>query len=364
VKVARIAARLALGLVATAAGLEIGAFALVRSGLYAAPAPHRGETGFWWHQHPEFGAWHYPDMEGPHTGACYDVRYRTNSVGARDVERPRRAAGPRIVVLGDSYLEGYGIPENSRMSNELERRTGIPHLNFAMASFGPYQELLVYQQLASQFDHTAVITSFLPINDFADLDLDLAEQMGNVEYSYRPYLVGDPPDVRRMDHRENPVRHWLRLQSYAWNVVQTALMARRTARLAAHESFFYDFPEKDAKLLVYILQQLALSAGDRPVVLLLIPALPDLQRYDRSGADPLSARLAEPLRAAGIRIVNLLPLMAERDRSWSNYFLPCDFHWSHYGNRVAADLVQEALTGSVYPTPIARNGAGAPSGPP
>jgi hypothetical protein len=41
--------------------------------------------------------------------------------------------------------------------------------------------------------------------------------------------------------------------------------------------------------------------------------------------------------------------MAERTRDRTAYFLPCDFHWSHFGNRVAADLVQDALTGAIYP---------------
>ncbi|MGH0033517.1 MAG: alginate O-acetyltransferase AlgX-related protein [Myxococcota bacterium] len=329
--------------------LELGAFGLVRSGALAVPAPHRGETGFWWHQHPRFGAWHHPDMEGPHTGACYDVRYRTNSVGARDQERPLRAAGPRVVVLGDSFLEGYGLPARSRLSNQLEKRTGVPHLNFAMASFGLYQQLLVYRELASRFDHTAVIASFLPVNDFADGDLALARHMPVAEYTYRPYLVKTHAGWERRDHRESPVRRLLRLHSYAWNAVYWSFFAGGGSPLADHGSWFERFPESGVEQTVHLMQELAAAAGERPVVLLLIPALEDLERQARAGPSPLAARLAGPAREAGIVLLDLSGPMAERGRDWSAYFLPCDFHWSHYGNRVAAEIVESALAGLVYP---------------
>lgn len=335
--------------------LEVGAWLLYRGGVLQIPPPHHGRTGFWWHGHPRFGVWHHPDMEGSHTGACYDVHYRTNSVGARDRERPRRSDRPRVVVLGDSFFEGYGLPERSRMSNQLEERTGIPHLNFAMAGFGPYQQLLVYRELASGFDHDAVIASFLPVNDFADLDLDLAREMPLAEYSYRPYLVGGPSDWHRIDYRENPVRRLLRLHSYAWNAVYWSWFAGRPGALADHGSWFYEYPKRLEPLMIHLMEELADAADGRPVALVLIPALEDLERHEQSGPDPLSAALAGPARRAGITLVNLLPAMARPGRDWSAYFLPCDFHWSHYGNRVAADRVREALAGLIYPAEGARD---------
>ena len=86
-------------LTATLLLVELGAIALVRGGTVSAPRPHHGETGFWWHHHPEFGAWHHPDTEGDHNGPCYKARYEINAVGARDVDRPERAPGRRVVVL-------------------------------------------------------------------------------------------------------------------------------------------------------------------------------------------------------------------------------------------------------------------------
>ncbi len=86
------------------------------------------------------------------------------------------------MVLGDSFLEGWGLPVADRLSNLLEEATGVPHLNFAAAHFGPYQQLLVYEELASQFDHNAVLASVLPTNDFIDLDLEAARELEDYEY--------------------------------------------------------------------------------------------------------------------------------------------------------------------------------------
>ena len=70
-----------------------------------------------------------------HQKRCFKATYSTNSVGARDVERSPAAARPRAVVLGDSFLEGWGLPAAERLSNLLEESTGVEHLNFAMSLF-------------------------------------------------------------------------------------------------------------------------------------------------------------------------------------------------------------------------------------
>jgi hypothetical protein len=111
---------------------ELGFAIAVETGWVRTPRPSWGGSGFWKGQHPVFGVWHAPDTVKQHTS-------RSNSVGARDVERARTSTRPRVVVLGDSFLEGWGVDEPERLSNRLEAATGVEHLNFAMAHFGPYQ---------------------------------------------------------------------------------------------------------------------------------------------------------------------------------------------------------------------------------
>src|SRR5690606_12262006 len=163
---------------------------------------------------PELGIWRWPNARFEHRGDCFDVVYETNSIGARDVERPREAAGRRVVVLGDSFMEGWAVAREARLPDRLEAATGIPHLNFAMAHFGPYQSLLAYRSLARDYEHDAVLLGLLPANDFLDSELALAATIAG-SYLYRPYLVGEPPNYTRWDHRESPLRRWLRFHSLA-----------------------------------------------------------------------------------------------------------------------------------------------------
>jgi hypothetical protein len=310
--------------------------------------------------------WHRPDTEAPQVSACFAVTYRTNSLGARDVERSRHAERPRVVVLGDSFLEGWGVSEPARLSNRLETATGQEHLNFAMAHFGPYQELLVYQDMARGFDHAAVLASVVPANDFADLDLEFSRNLPGYEYRYRPYLVGEPPALRHVEYREPRARRFLRQRSYAFNALlevqriraerEAAAVARAVAKdTPRHPSRFHDVSEPQIALLAAILERLADAAQGRPVAVLLVPNLNDLQRFAEDGPGRLAAALAPLAARRGLRIVDLRPGMAEATPAWERYFLPCDYHWSAFGNQVAAELALGELGAAFYPElPAAR----------
>ncbi len=318
--------------------------------------PSYGGDGYWRGDHPELGVWRWPNASFDAQAPCFDAHYRSNSVGARDVERARDEAGPRVVVLGDSFLEGWGVTDPQRLSNRLEAATGIPHLNFAMAHFSPYQELLAYQTLAKSFAHDAVVIGILPTNDFVDSDLALASSLVDYEYRDRPYLVGDAPPYERFDLREPGWRRLLRSGSYAFN----ALLRGHSLWRAAHPpaspqpprsdaarrapSWFYDFDEAQLRRLEWILETLEREAEGRPVVVVLIPVLDDFRRRALSGPDPLGPRL----EAAGLRVVDLLSAMADPPGQQAHYFFACDYHWNAEGNRIAFERVLAALRRPFY----------------
>lgn len=355
-RLARTALKALAALIFTAVLLELGTCAAVRSGLLVSPAPSYGHTGVWWGDQPQLGVWHRPYARGRMGGACYSTIYRINSVGARDVERVRHTKRPRVVVLGDSFLEGWGLPEQARLSNLLQRETGIPHLNFAMAHFSPYQMLLAYRLLASSYDHDAVLVSVLPTNDIADSDLDLGRRIRGYEYRYRPYLIKGPDGWKRFDYREPRLRRWLRMNTYTFGAFRRAFYALTPDEglgLAPPPgnkpfSFFYEFKESEVVQIEEVLRRLANAARPRPLAVLLIPTLPDLQRYAIDGDPPFTAHLRAAAQRDGWHLVDLMPAMAGYTRRWANYFLPCDYHWSRFGNRVAADLVRRDLDGLVY----------------
>lgn len=340
----------------TALLLEGGVRLAAHEGWLAVALPPGGS--YWWSGHPLLGMWRYPDAHWEHRSACFQVEYRTNSAGARDVERPLRAPGPRVVVLGDSVLAGWGVPLEARLSNRLEAATGVPHLNFAMAHFSPYQELLAYRGIAKQYDHDAVLVGLLPANDFLDSELALAATIPD-SYLYRPYLVGDGPDYTPFEYRENPLRSLLRRHSFAANALLAAQSRWTASRLLAQgpvlhappgktPSWFYDFREPHAARLVAVLRMLGQEAEGRPVAVLLLPIAYDLERYASSGPAPLADRLRASLGDTNLRIVDLLPAMAESGTPAADLFFPCDYHPSILGNAVAARVARRSLDGLLY----------------
>jgi hypothetical protein len=104
---------------------------------------------FWADLNRYFGVWHRPHARFRHAEACWDVTYQANSYGARHVERPTRSsAHRRHVVLGDSFIEGYAIPDGERLTakyghyTEMKTALVVPDLNRArvdrpVAAHGP-----------------------------------------------------------------------------------------------------------------------------------------------------------------------------------------------------------------------------------
>jgi len=127
---------------------------------------------FWADLNRDFGVWHPRYVRFRHTDACWDVTYQTNSYGARDAERRvRPSAHRRYVVLGDSFIEGYAIPDGERLTDRLNVSPDEEFLNFGTAgAFGTVQELVLYRTLAASFEHSDVLLFVLPLNDFSDND--------------------------------------------------------------------------------------------------------------------------------------------------------------------------------------------------
>lgn len=354
------AAAVLVAVAVSLAALELGARLLVSVGLLGTPVPIGFDDAYWEGDRPDFGVWRKPNAEFHHRTSCFDVTYRTNALGARDVERPRDANEPRVIVLGDSFSEGWGVDVTERFSDRLEAATGVPHLNFGMAHFSPYQSYLVYRDLAKGFAHDAVLLGVLPTNDFADLDAEWAQaHQQDYLYRYRPYLVQGGDGWQRLDLREPPLVRFLRRGSYAWNAVLPAWQRLRSTQAAedpaleggAHpiRSFFYDVDDRQVRVLEEVLAQMGAEAQGKKVAVVLIPGLRDLRRHAFSGPDPLSPRLEAIGAAHGVRVVSLLEPMAKSTPNWSGYYLGCDYHFSPLGHAVAARILQEKLNGFLYP---------------
>ena len=353
-KLASAAKLVAVNLLVFAVLAELVSIVLVhrRSWPASRPTYHLGYNEFWADINPVFGVWHRPNGVFYHKGGCFDVTYTTNSYGARDRERSLHAPLPRTIVLGDSMIEGLGIPDDARLTNMMEKDTGIEHLNFGTSgNFGPLQYELLYKTLASWFDHNLAMVGVLPDNDFRDMDYAYWKSIGEGN-RYRPYYA---PDLSvfyagRFNPREGDAA-WDRaeaiLRAYlaSYHVGQY-IYARYYWRNLHAYSGYNDFNEVDmARLKKSLLDARAVAnAHGAKLAVFLIPGARDFMRLHDAGTNRLGPLLERWGAENGIPTKDLLPPMdADSGGDFMSYFLPCNGHWSRRGNRVAAGILEPWL---------------------
>ena len=346
---------IAVNLLVFAVAIELASMVLVHLKKWPLTRPtyHLDRYEFWGTYNPVFGMWHPPNGHFLHQEGCFSFEYATNSYGARDGERSLRADRPRTVVLGDSFMEGFGLPVNERLSNVLESRTGREHLNFGTGGgFSPLQYALVYESLASKFDHDRVLVGVLPDNDFHEMDGPWMEE--HYPGRYFPYYRNDL-SVGYMGSYDPNAREgfWTRAQAFfrsyfaTYHVVEYILASRVYSAKPRTYSGFNDYSETDLARLERSLLDIRRVADTRgtKIDVFLIPRANDFLRY-RQGADRLGPALEAWGRANGIRVKDLLPEMEARSGgNYRPYFLPCDDHWSAEGTQAAADILQPWLYG-------------------
>lgn len=348
------------------------AWSIASLGWIDLPRPSHTNITFWGAHRDSLGVWHHPDSEALHRTDCFEVAYRANSIGARDRERAPNDGEGRVVVLGDSFVEGWGLPVEDRFTDLLEASTGHQHLNLGMAHFGPYQALLAYRKFGPQFDHDAVMLVLYPENDLVDLDYERALHTPTNDYGDRPFLVGAYPDYTTVAFRESSIRRTLRRRSWAFNAITLGLYRLRE-RIGSRwvpktrdesglfHSYYYDFSAEQFDLLRYTVERLLSDAGERPVAIVLIPAHRDFLRYHQSGSPPLVRELEERFSGPRVRVLDLLPPMYAADEAWDRYYLGCDPHLGPEGSRTVAAIIDRGLAGFLYPNPLpARPEAGSP----
>lgn len=351
----------------TYAMIELICFIVIRSGYIPAKEPN---FAFVWKNpryplpmadiNPIWGAWHYDGPFQSQNGCIY-FNYKINSYGARDKERAKESQDSgRVIVLGDSFLEGWGVNENDRLSNILEKKTGHEFLNFSCADFGTTQEYLVYKNLGMRFNHSQIAVGFLPFNDFEDDDK--LHWIGRKRY--KPFFVRSDTGYRLEYYKptleeselnkkfyasagnsfKQTLARFLRGYTYWFNIVDYIKNRKSQIKFFSFKgnkvvSYYYDYTPQQIEKLKFILTQLRLIAPGKKILFFSIPVIPDLQRRAREGEPPLPNELRRICDSLGMTYVDLLPYFFKIKR-YRNYYFFCDSHWNEKANKYAADILQ------------------------
>ena len=318
---------------------------------------------FWSDINPIWGVWHEPHSRYDHVRKCYQATYTANSHGMRDQERTIKSDKKRIVVLGDSFTEGFGLKLHERWTDQLEEKTQIPHLNFGNAGiFGPTQYSLLYENLVKKFDHAGVIIGLFPGNDF----LDDSIQFGQAAFGhrYRPYYVkkndayelvyfkkdelGDAPERQKKKSLSRGMRQVFRNFTHAVNVVEYTIgLIRQWTGAKIHGrkfifdySGYVDYTDADWYRFSYVFSRIRKAAGTKPILVVIIPRPGDFLYLKQGKYFKLQQDLKSLIaKHPNSFMLDLLPIFAKAT-DWKDHYQICDGHWTPLANTIAADEIR------------------------
>lgn len=326
-------------------------------------------TRYWRTESELWGAWHVANSQARHFEQdCFDLPVRANSYGARDRERTRKGEN-RILVLGDSFIEGWGVVEEKRLTNVMEKELQKEILNFGSDYwFGPLQYEILYRELASKFQHDLLIIGLAPHNDFTDNDLNQwqTKKAEDRLVRFRPYYAKDGQTAiyptERPAQKDIPISDLPFYQpfgfgyikdigrSYFWSYYWLPLLKRTVFGGTSPESVghinpyvgysgYRDFKEQQLANVLGSLHRMVNLAKQqqRDVLVALLPSKFDF--FIGQEENRLAPIVREFATKNGIYMIDILEVMNYREE----YFQPCNWFWSEEGHQKVAEILSRRV---------------------
>lgn len=322
------------------------------------------------------GEYRHPEFPG--------VRIDLNAWGLRDgldEAVPPSADALRVLVLGDSFAFGCGVPLEATFQELLEGRAGEPGARplsvtcVAMPGNGQFHELHDLERFASRVTPAIVVVAFYMGNDFADnlgWEWRAAREQGLIPAAaLKPAISNTGPRLPRLLTGLLRPPFWLggcsTVAVLLPRLEQTLVRHGLTQRFVPMNGFLADCMKKDPPLMTAqlgrsrtllvcdTLRDRCLELGARPVMLLIpaaIQASPprfgdfaatrdpaDAATYDRRAFHDDFARR---LRDRGWHIADPIDALEAEE----NAGRPCyhrEGHWNERGHQVAAEVLARSL---------------------
>jgi hypothetical protein len=126
------------------------------------------------------------NLTGLHAHRGGTSRVHQNQFGLRGpdgMQRDRRDGRRRVLVLGDSYVWGFGADQDKLFSAPEVHQTQQELLNFGVSGYGTDQEYLYYLNRGTRFCVDEVVVAVTPYND-------VVNNLTSRQYGYaKPYFT-------------------------------------------------------------------------------------------------------------------------------------------------------------------------------
>jgi hypothetical protein len=293
----------------------------------ARPFPKVTERSKFWQYDSELGWKNRPGQSGIHEMPDFRVHVATNGRGLRDDEHDyaRKGRRKRMLVLGDSFVWGYGVEKKDRFTERIERRSGIEVINAGVSGYGTDQELLWLRSEGMKYDFDHLLLVFCG-DDLAQNHLTrvfyVYEKPRFVLEDGRPVLTNVPVPEAPATAR---FAHWIRCRSALFHVLTEARPPRVPEEEASAE-----FPLTRA--LLGEMRDLAQRKGaDMTIVIA-------ARRWWCSPAGASIEQFVETLRADGYRV---LDMEVAPDFDPPRMIMPVNGHWNPIGHAFVAKMLLE-----------------------
>lgn len=313
------------------------------------------------------------NFDGPKGWGDRQYRLVTNSLGFKDSQArqvERNGAGYRILLLGDSFTEGVGLPYEETFAGLLAAaaaREGIEVLNAGVVSYSPklyyLKTLYLLQNIHLQFDELIV---FLDYSDIQD-EIRYEAFVPSTDFGLSRYYV-----VNKLDSflKQRSLTYWK-----ARNIIlekagrfDDAMFATETEEnLLIYDQEFVDNWSIERNQWEYN-QRVYEKWGKRGVELALknmdslyrlcrehgvrltITVYPWPNQIKRRDLGSKQVRIWEEFCAdRGIDFINYYPVFIDDDEPKSvveKYFITGDVHWNREGHRLVAEVFWKKRAGS------------------
>lgn len=288
----------------------------------------------------------------------YDVAFATNSLGQRDDEAVEKA-GPRVLLLGDSFTCGYGVERHETFADQLEARLQVDVVNAGVGGYETIHQLRYFQSRGRDLKPDVVVYAMYLGNDLPNNRHWTTTEDGRlVRVDGGPALC-PPRELKLVSLAKRSV--WLRRAFHAakqlagfgpaegrpWRP-DTRYLALCARELDAEAQA--DLAE--ARILLAKLRDEVQASGARLLVVT-IPTRVDVEH----DAHDVGCDFARPSRDVagmldGLGIANLAlyePLRQDHARLSEPLYYPRDGHWNALGHACAAEHLAGWLAGHVDP---------------
>lgn len=358
--------------------------------LFGPVLPGNYNTGSFLTTHPTFGRFHVLGFDGWVKTSEYTSRITINSLGLRG--RERTYAKPdgvrRVLVLGDSFVEGAQVHDSQGLVSRLEETLNETEpgryevLNGGVGGWGTGQQYVFLANEGYRYEPDLVLIVLYLGNDIYDNSYQL---QGRPKNPHEPYFVfEDDGSLRQLDFRVrksedvDPTVALLRSRTLLWNVFETGVLAKleeegedtqelRLNRFNLNKMGVYSNDPNERqldawKVTLALVERIRAFADDHGAATGLVVVPASWQVYDGEWNELIEANKLKPSawssdfpnqylaqRAATIQtpMLDLLPaLRGAGEHTSASLYFSSDKHWTADGHAVAAREVAAFLASS------------------